>query len=70
MGVKGMRKLTRTDKMEIARRTLDKMCLSGDLLGKTLELSEYLDILIVKEQCSRMGIRGVKSLGTTDACVI
>ena len=56
--------------MEIARRTLNKMCLSGDLLGKTLQLSEYLDILVVKEQCSRLGIRGVKSLGNANPYMV
>lgn len=70
MGEKGMRKLNRTEKMEIARRTLNKMCLSGDLLGKTLQLSEYLDILVVKEQCSRLGIRGIKSLGNANPYMV
>ena len=65
-----MKKLKKVEKMEIVRWTLNKMCLEGDLLGKTLELSEYLDILVVKEQCSRMGIRGIKSLGESNPYTI
>lgn len=58
----GMKRISRVEKMEITKRTLDRLCLSGDLLGKTLKVSEYLDVLVVKEQCSLMGIRGVISL--------
>lgn len=57
-----MGKLTKDKKMEIVKRVLDRECLSGDLGGRTLEISEYLDILVFKSQCRRMGIRGLKDL--------
>ncbi len=64
-----MSRLNTAKKMEITKRTLDRLCgssnINGLLTDKSLRLSQYLDILVVKQQCNILGIRGIKNIGNS-----